>query len=207
MTPEELAAKNAALLARRAELAKEKATEQAAREKEKAAKAERKAAIAEEKLCVIPAASAAPEATPGRKWSKKRYWKHRKGFREFYPKLFEMKGSWKVFDDVWRHSKFTSTGQLRFEGLKKDVSKRTGVCYHQVKKIWKSFEAKGLFKFVLRGRRLSPGAAKKAGKTVIHSIEMLPSCPAQWALIKRKAREKRAMEAAKSLPAGKGAKN
>jgi hypothetical protein len=126
---------------------------------------------------------------PKEKKKKRTAWKSHKGFPKKYPELFWMKGSWLVFDDAWRNSKRTKPGGLRFEGYKRQVSDRTGVCYHQTKKIWKFFEVKGLFLKVLVGRKNLGNLGKEGKRAYLPTIEMLPWNPAHFEKMTRERRK------------------
>jgi len=137
-------------------------------------------------------ALAATAYVPKKERPKRTLWKSHKGFPKKYPELFWMKGSWKVFDDVWRHSKKTGKGSLRFEGYKRQVSDRTGVPYITVKRIWKFFEAKGLFLKVLVGRKNLGNLGQKGKRVYLPTIEMLPWSPAHYAkLIRERSKKSR----------------
>ena len=132
----------------------------------------------------------ATAADTKKKRSRKATWKNRLGFLKIYRRFFWMKGSWKVFDDVHRHSKKTGKGGLRFEGYKRQVSVRTGVPYITVKRIWKFFEAKGLFLSVLVGRKNLGNLGVKGKRAYRPTIEMLPWNPAHFAKLIRERRIK-----------------
>lgn len=155
---------------------------------------DRKSEVTTDDVKNLVAAAQPPES----KKRKRSLWKSHKGFPKKFPELFWMKGSDKVFDDAWRHSKKTGKGGLRFEGYKKDVSKRTGVCYHQVKKIWKFFEAKHLFLFVLQGRKNLRNLGVKGKRAYLPSIDMLPWSPAHFEKLQRERRKAAAAAVAKS---------
>ena len=126
---------------------------------------------------------------PKEKKKKRTAWKSHKGFPKKYPELFKKKGSWLVFDDAWRHSRKTGPGGLRFEGYKRQVSDRTGVPYISVKRIWKFFEAKGLFLFVLQGRKNLGNLGQKGKRVHLPSIDMLPWSPAHFEKMTRERRK------------------
>ena len=63
-------------------------------------------------------------------------------FPKLYPDIFKTLGLWAVFDYLWRHSRKTKTGKLRWCGYIKDVAFDLGRSYAQTRRDFKWLEEK-----------------------------------------------------------------
>lgn len=69
-------------------------------------------------------------------------------FPRIHPEIFRTPGLWLVYDFIWRHSKKTRTGKLRWCGYIKDVAFELNRSYAQTRRDFKTLEGhKVLFRW------------------------------------------------------------
>jgi hypothetical protein len=74
-------------------------------------------------------------------------------FPEIHPEIFRTPGLWVVFNYLWRHSKKTKSGKLRWCGYIKDVAGDLGRSYTQTRRDFRWLEEKKIMHRWNTGKR------------------------------------------------------
>lgn len=120
-------------------------------------------------------------------------------FPKIHPEIFSTPGLWLVYDFLWRHSKKTRTGKLRWCGYIKDVAFELGRSYTQTRRDFKRLEGhKVLFRWNTGKRfplNISKGIDPKYHQTII-TLCWNPADLKRQRIIEKKAAKARARKAA-----------
>jgi hypothetical protein len=123
-------------------------------------------------------------------------------FPKIYPDIFRTPGLYLVFDHLWKHSKKTKTGKLRWSGYIKDVAFELNRSYAQTRRDFKTLEEKKILHRWNTGKRFPENI--KAGTDPKYHQTVLTLCwnPADFKrqrILEKKAARNRARKDQKCL--------
>ena len=118
-------------------------------------------------------------------------------FIKIYPGLFSTPGLWMVYDLLWRRSKKTRTGKLRWAGYIRDVAIELNRSYSQTRRDFKTLEGKKIIHRWNTGKRFPENIKTGTGPKFHQTILTLCWNPADFKrqrILEKKAARKRARE-------------
>ena len=150
-----------------------------------------------------PVAAGSASTTPARSRKKKINSRRHENFQKMYPDLFPRAGLVLLYDYLWKHSKKTEKGQLRWSGYIKTAAKEIGRGYCTVKRDFKHLEASKVIHRWNTGKPYLGAPAGSAGDGSTQTVVTICWNPADYKrqrIIEKKAAEGKRAPALKISP-------